>query len=181
MSSHKNSYRPPAVEFPRFREDEEYDLNFCFLVPDEIQSERVKLVPFIPSSHTEQYLLGTKDHPELYRYLPYGPFKDKEDFYCFIQERIATDPGTVLFAIIDKTKPDPERPVQGGTFAGVIAYLNTLPLHLSTEIGHLLILPAWHRTFLTTNAVGLLLRQGLELPENGGWGLRRYDVRRGWG
>ena len=84
-------------------------------------------------------------------------------------------PAVLLFAIIDRTKLDPLRPSQGGTFAGVISYLNTFPDQLSTEIGHIVVLPAWQRTFLNTNAVGLMLKHALELPEDGGWGFRRVQ------
>ncbi|KAG8933862.1 hypothetical protein FRC00_012735 [Tulasnella sp. 408] len=175
-----NLYRPPPevtpVQLPK--SDEPLDLNFCLPVPEELSSERVKLVPFIPALHRSQFLDGVTGNPSLYDYLPYGPFDNStvDAFNLWHEQRIRGDPATVLFAIIDKTSPSPDsHPLQGGALAGVIAYLQTFPQSLSTEIGHICILPKWQRTFLNTNAVGLLLIHALEVPENGGWGLRRVQ------
>ncbi|KAG8933222.1 hypothetical protein FRC01_010373 [Tulasnella sp. 417] len=175
-----NLYKPPQTDTPVQlpKDDEPLDLNFCLPVPDELSSERVKLVPFIPALHRSQLLDGVTGNPALYTYLPYGPFDHSsvDAFNLWHEQRIRGDPSTVLFAIIDKTSPSPDsHPSQGGALAGVIAYLLTFPQTLSTEIGHILILPKWQRTFLNTNAVGLLLIHALEVPENGGWGLRRVQ------
>ena len=54
----------------------------------------------------------------------------------FIQPRIVDDPTAVLFVIFDKTRSDKEAEGEmERTFAGVIGYLMSSPLHLSTEIG----------------------------------------------
>jgi len=44
---------------------------------------------------------------------------------------------------------------------------------LAVEIGHILTLPAFQRTYVTSNAVGLLLHYALDTPSAGGLGLRR--------
>ncbi|KAG8906504.1 hypothetical protein FRB99_006724, partial [Tulasnella sp. 403] len=172
-----NGYQRPAKR-TCVPTDELIDLNFCLPIPSQLSSARVALVPFVPSLHVSQYLEGTADHPSLFTYLPYGPLNvnDLPGFYEWFETRIRGDSGTLMFAIIDRTKPSPSsHPDQGGAFAGVIAYLNTSLSNLSTEIGHLLILPEWQRTFLTTNAVGLLLMHALEVPGHGGYGLRRVQ------
>ena len=75
----------------------------------------------------------------------------------------------VVYAAYDKVRePDP-------TPAGVIGFLNSAPEHLSTEIGFVLAFPKYQRTYLVTNMIGLLLEFCLELPENGGLGLRRVQ------
>lgn len=128
--------------------------------------------------HFAQLLEAVDEHPELYDYLPYGPFHkaDPQAVAYWHEHRIRSDPETLLFAVIDKTQPAPEsHPDQGGPLAGVMAYLFTWPNQLSTEIGHVLTFPKWHKTFLTTNAVALLLIHALETPKNGGWGLRRVQ------
>lgn len=63
----------------------------------------------------------------------------------------------------------------------MIGLLNASPENLSFEVGHLTILPAFQRTHVSSNAVGLLLHWALDLPStganhtsvSGGLGLRR--------
>ncbi|KAF7345350.1 N-acetyltransferase domain-containing protein [Mycena venus] len=60
-------------------------------------------------------------------------------------------------------------------FAGVIGLCNTSPHNLVTEIGPVICFPEFQRTFVNTNAIGILLRYCLNLPEEGGLGLRRVQ------
>ena len=57
--------------------------------------------------------------------------------------------------------------------AGLIGLLNSSPTNLAIEIGFIMILPSFQRTHVTSNAVGLLLHYALDLPVDGGLGLRR--------
>ncbi|KAJ8581966.1 acyl-CoA N-acyltransferase [Rhizopogon salebrosus TDB-379] len=150
-------------------------INFCFPV-HELESDRVKLIPFIPDLHAELYFQGSAAHPELYDFTPWGPFSDVSDFVeQLIHGRIGSD-NAVLYAIIDKTRTgtDPSSKPTSANFAGIIGYLNTSPLHLTTEIAFLIILPSFQRTHVTTNAIGLLLLYALDLPPRG-LGLRRVQ------
>ncbi|KAF9244478.1 hypothetical protein BU15DRAFT_85869 [Melanogaster broomeanus] len=117
-----------------------YDVNFCFPVR-ELENERVKLTPFIPSQHAELFFQGSSAHPELYRYLPFGPFASPAAHTReLIHGRIGPDPSQILYAIIDKTRtPDPRARASPSPsradFAGAIGYLNASRAHLSVEIG----------------------------------------------
>ncbi|KIJ62476.1 hypothetical protein HYDPIDRAFT_169134 [Hydnomerulius pinastri MD-312] len=139
----------------------EPDVNFCFPVR-ELENDRAKLTPFI-----------------LYEYLPFGPFASAADYTKeLIEGRIAPNPGIVLFAIIDKTRsPSPSAVPSSVDFAGTIGFLNASPLHLSTEIGFIIVLPPFQRTHVATNAFGLLLHYALDLPSASppGLGLRRVQ------
>lgn len=53
--------------------------------------------------------------------------------------------------------------------------MNACTDNLSAEIGLVIAFPKYQRTHLTSNMVGLLLQYCLELPENGGLGLRRMQ------
>jgi RimJ/RimL family protein N-acetyltransferase len=107
--------------------------------------------------------------------MPVGPFENEQDFNTsFLQTIAHPDPGMVLFAIIDKTKP-PSAADEEGALAGIMCYMNTSTANLSTEIGYIAILPPFQRTHVTSNAVGLLLQYALELPSQGGLGLRRVQ------
>lgn len=63
----------------------------------------------------------------------------------------------------------------GPTPAGIVGLLDASPENLSAEIGFVIAFPKYQRTHLVTNMVGLLLEFCLELPENGGLGLRRLQ------
>ncbi|KAI6127238.1 acyl-CoA N-acyltransferase [Pisolithus sp. B1] len=145
-----------------------HDVNFHFPVR-ELQNDRVKVVPFATAPHAELFFQGSVNYPELYQYLPYGPYKSATEFVeTLIEGRILPNPGNTLYAIIDKT-PD---------FAGVIGYLNTDVNNIKTEIGFIKILPPFQRTHVTTNAVGLLMQYALNQPSHvhaPGLGLRRVQ------
>ena len=165
------------------------DTNFCFPVPETLQSERVKLTPFIveqhafladqwnnhlhqwqPSKHADAFFASSTT--SLYDHLPFGPFETVEDFLSVLVEN--RNPACVLFAVYDKTRPSAS-PASGdeGAFAGTIGLQNTSTTNLSTEIGFILILPPFQRTHVTSNAIGLLLQYTLNRPSEGGLGLRR--------
>jgi RimJ/RimL family protein N-acetyltransferase len=111
----------------------------------------------------------------MYTHLPFGPFSSASEIDDYLTARIHHDPALVLFAVIDKTRSDDFHVDDNGAFAGVIAYLNTSAVNLLTEIGFVIILPAFQRTHVTSNAVGLLLQYALNLPSEGGLGLRRVQ------
>ncbi|KAG1827367.1 GNAT family acetyltransferase [Suillus subaureus] len=150
------------------------DLNFCFPVR-ELSNERVKMTPFKASIHSSPFFSVVSAHPELWAHMSSGPFETVQDFDTnFLGAVIHRDPGTVLFAIIDKTKP-PSAADGEGELAGMISYMHSSSVNLSTEIGCVIILPPYQRTHVNSNAVGLLLQYALEVPSQGGLGLRRVQ------
>jgi len=156
-----------------FMSAKDLDVNFCFPVRD-LESERVKLTPFIPSQHAEAFFAGPTPS---FEYLPFGPFKSADEFVAvLIQGRIQPNPGCIIFAIYDKTKAS-ETGVPDGAFAGTIGLLNTSVDNLFSEVGFVLVLPQFQRTHVTSNAIGLLLHYTLDLPHAGGLGLRRVEWR----
>ncbi|RDB21746.1 hypothetical protein Hypma_010904 [Hypsizygus marmoreus] len=150
---------------------EEYEPNFCFPVKD-LESERVKLTPFIPSKHADAFFALTRPS---YEYVPFGPYATADEFVSILVEgRIHPNPESVLFAVYDKTKA-PETGVPDGAIAGAIGYWGTSAVNLVTEISFVLISPQFQRTHVTSNAIGLLLHYALDLPSEGGLGLRRVS------
>lgn len=123
--------------------------------------------------HGELYFERTRDHPEIYHFLPFGPFSTSKDFIdSVLIKRVQPDPGIILFAILDKTTPDAD---DAPSFAGMLGLLNTEPEHLKTELGFAITLPQFQRTHVTTNAIGLMLKWCLHVPAQGGLGLRRVQ------
>jgi len=107
--------------------------------------------------------------------MPAGPFPTEASFDSNFLEKVSLpNPNFFTFAVIDKTKPpssdDPE-----GELAGMMSFTNTSTIHLSTEIGYVLVFPAFHRTHVTTNAVGLMLQFALGGTLQRGLGLRRVQ------
>ncbi|KAJ7194859.1 acyl-CoA N-acyltransferase [Mycena pura] len=149
-----------------------HDVNFCFPVPPTLQNGRVKLVPFIPSEHADAFFAVAGTHPELFEYLPWGPFATTQDFVStVIEQRIQPDRGMILFAVFDTSAPGEPQ------LAGTIGLLDTSPANLSTEIGFVITLPQFQRTHVTSNAAGLLLRWTLNGSADGGLSLRRIVWR----
>jgi RimJ/RimL family protein N-acetyltransferase len=114
-------------------------------------------------------------HPELYTYLPWGPYPTLPSLLDeLVERRIRQDPGFILFAVIDKTRLANADDLTK-TLAGVMGLLATSPTNLSTEIGFVVTFPPFQKTHVTTNAVGLLLNHTLDTPRDGGLGLRRVQ------
>ncbi|CAE6529015.1 unnamed protein product [Rhizoctonia solani] len=218
-----NNYVPPPPKGPVTLPDPNapYDLNFRFPVR-ELESDRLKLVPFVPSIHGQaffegmkpcpelvQYLpwnpfntlhefevhferlirsdptwcvfaaldksKGMKPCPELLQYLPWNPFNTLHEFEVHFERLIRSDPTWCVFAALDKSKLDPNQVETTHALAGTIGYLRASPELSSVEIGYVIILPAYQRTFVSTHAIGLLLDYALQKPSDGGLGLRRVQ------
>ncbi|KAF8966753.1 acyl-CoA N-acyltransferase [Flammula alnicola] len=145
---------------------EPYNINFCFSVPQTLESERIILTPFIPSRHAQLFIDQALLYPEMFRYLPFGPFMDVDDFLTnLIERRVRKDPGYTLFTIYDKTKP-PATNEHLGALAGLLGLINSSPANLATEVGFVMVLPPFQRTHIASNAVGLLLHYALDLPSH---------------
>jgi RimJ/RimL family protein N-acetyltransferase len=169
-----NLYQAP-VQTPLTAENlygpDPYDINFVYPINlAALENDVVKLVPFVPRVHAaafwEQFAPSLED---TLRYFPRS-FSSLEAFLAVL-ERNQRDPGRVPFAIIDKTR--------GDTLVGIMGLLRAMPHELKTEIGIAITLPAFRRTHVTANALGLLVRFCLNLPSASipGLGLRRVS----WG
>ncbi|KAI0261287.1 acyl-CoA N-acyltransferase [Gloeopeniophorella convolvens] len=166
-----NSYKSP--EDPQLPSEylgpDPYDINFSLPIDERyLETERVKLTPFIPAIHAKEYWDQLQQTPELHRFISFN-FTSFDQLVRWFELGVRRDPGWVLFAVIDKAS--------GGKMAGIIGLIKTEPANLSTEIGYVVMFKAYHRTYVTSNAVGILLRYSLELPTapHPGLGLRRVQ------
>ncbi|KAI0338785.1 hypothetical protein BDW22DRAFT_1432305 [Trametopsis cervina] len=163
--SYTNSYKPSPPPSTLTGDEaygpDPYDINFVFdLHFPSLETERVKVVPFVPRLHMEDYWAQVSTSPDLLRYYPFL-WDTKPNFLTFIEHFIRRDPANVLLAIIDKTKPNP---AHGGSLAGTIGFWSSS-------------FPEFQRTHVATNAVGVLMRHCLDLPTANppGLGLRRVE------
>lgn len=138
-------------------------IKFCFPIPAVLESERVKLVPFDLTVHAKLLITACSD-VSYYDFIPMGPYKDEEEFIAFLRNENVEDNNEIaMFAVYDKTKEEE-------AYAGVIGFVNSSAQDLVTEI-FVIIAPAFQRTHVTSNAIGILLKYALDL--SGGLGLRR--------
>lgn len=163
-----NSYKPPVLQrVTSTLSDGPYDLNSNIPIPPSLETKRVKLVPFLPDIHAEVFFAAYSAAPELERYLPIA-WPDFPSLLTFLEE-YHTKPDAIFFAILDKTKDASLEK----SMAGVIGFIHCSPQNLAVEIAPVIILPAFQRTFVSSNAIGLMLKYALDLPEDGGIGFRR--------
>jgi RimJ/RimL family protein N-acetyltransferase len=168
-----NSYKAPEepLLLPGYYGPDPYDINWIMplgpLHQATLESERVKLTPFVPSLHAKKYAEEIAAHPELQRYFPFNP-TTLDEILTEIELKVRQDPTSILFAIIDKAAPDAggDGEGEGGeTFVGMVALVNALPPNLSITVSWVMVFPERQRTHVASNAIGLLLRYCLELPE----------------
>ncbi|GAW01310.1 gnat family [Lentinula edodes] len=162
------------------------DDNFCYPIPDVLETTKLRLVPFVPSIHAPLILQSTTT--ATWHYLPFGPFPTAEalveDFY---EARIHRNRGDTLFVGYDltgQTKTNDEEGEGGvddgdrgggaegdkgdnnndeGTPAGICGYVYTNPSDLYTEL-FVLAFPRYHHTHVASHMIGLLMRYALDLP-----------------
>ena len=149
----------------------------------QISNDRILLTPFNLSTHGKAFVDATEGNPDLFMYTPSGPFPTFDAFRAFYESVVEANEGVFWFAIMAKNSPEDDK----GVFAGTIALESTSVKDAVTEIwvldrfhskyhsanlSQIYILPAFHRTFVASNATGLLLQYVMDPPPNG-LGLRR--------
>jgi len=153
--SFTNSYKDDKPVEPGYGPDP-YDINWMMpLHETTLESDRVKLTPFVPSLYARPYADQVKAHPDIHRYYPLD-LTSLDKILFEIETLVRSRPAYILFAIIDKAR--------GGAFTGVIGLFGASPTNLSAEIAWIVVFPEFRRTYVTSNAVGLILNYCLELP-----------------
>ncbi|KZP23905.1 acyl-CoA N-acyltransferase [Athelia psychrophila] len=133
-----------------------YDQNFVFPLQD-LANERVRLTPFVPAKHAAAFFDATVAHPELYAHNAFGPYASATQLVDDFLEgpNVCAIRTTVLFAVFAKSSSPTSDTEQ---LAGLLGYLNASPEHRAVEIGFIMTVPAFQRTHVTSNAVGLLMQ-----------------------
>jgi len=179
-----NTYKPPSTpeDLDAIVQEalkEPYDVNSCVPVPTILENERVAIVPFIPSIHAKPFFDGfNKDRDLLAKYLPLSLGENVKEFIAMIETHFRRTEASILFAIIDKTRRPLEaypeiRPV--GQVAGILGFIRASDSNLSFEIGPAIILREFQGTFVSANAIGLVLKYALDPPSQGGLAYRRVS------
>lgn len=185
----QNAYAPPspttfsAEDLYGFA-DKPYDLNFCFPITPEHctktltnASARVRLEPFLPRVHGAPCFAAFAKHPELFDWMPLACPTSLEEMLGLFATIFQRDSKNVLFAVM-VPKPYSNDGSDDGEWqlAGTMGLIYASPMQMSAELGLAVTFPAFQRTHVTSNAIGLALRYCLNLPTDTsapGIGLRR--------
>ncbi|WWC66433.1 uncharacterized protein I206_100335 [Kwoniella pini CBS 10737] len=176
MTAYLNTYSPKKVDVPRdihlHTPPEEYDYNFCFEVK-ELQSDRVQLRPFVPSLHAQLFIDGLqKCGPDFTAWLI--DWHSLEDVLVWQETVIRSQPSAMTYAIY--TAPPASDEIvdpKNYEFAGMISMINSDVANMSSEPGWVCVLEKFQRTHVLTHAAGLIIHRILDMPSEGGLGLRR--------
>jgi RimJ/RimL family protein N-acetyltransferase len=117
-----------------------------------LEGASVILEPVDPDRHAPALFASSKDAPELWKHLAYGPFKDLDEFSRWLQDRAATD-DPLFYALVDRA---------AGEARGMASYLRMEPQHGVIEIGHIWFAPALQRTRQATESIFLLARHAFD-------------------
>ncbi|KAG8704485.1 hypothetical protein FRC09_003502 [Ceratobasidium sp. 395] len=177
-----NTYAPPTLDMtsPIVLPDpnEPYDLNFCFPVKP-LETDRIKIVPFIPRIHAKAVYAAIIQYPQVMHFMPWPDVPSQREFEELVEVRGRREPGFCLFVTLSKdglTKSDEEDPDKIAKFLlGTIAYCNASRDLSTVEIGFIIILPPYQRTHVSSHAIGLLMKYALDMPKDGGLGVRRVQ------
>ena len=125
-----------------------------------LEGELVRLEPVDVARHAGQLFAAQSSAPELWEYLPYGPFANETAFRVWLTERAATsDP--LFYAIIER---------KSGRALGMASLLRIEQGHGVIEVGHIWYSPALQRTRLGTDAMYVMARHVFD-----DLGYRRYE------
>ena len=125
-----------------------------------LEGELVRLELVDVARHAGQLFAAQSSAPELWAYLPYGPFESETAFRVWLTERAATsDP--LFYAIIERIS---------GRALGMASFLRVEQGHGVIEVGHIWYSPALQRTRLATDAMYVMARHVFD-----DLGYRRYE------
>jgi len=125
-----------------------------------LEGELVRLEPVDVARHAGQLFAAQSSAPELWAYLPYGPFESETAFRVWLTERAASsDP--LFYAIIER---------MSGRALGMASFLRVEQGHGVIEVGHIWYSPALQRTRLATDAMYVMARHVFD-----DLGYRRYE------
>jgi RimJ/RimL family protein N-acetyltransferase len=108
----------------------------------------VRLEPLDPTLHCRELWESSAGHDDIWEYLPYGPFANRESFGAWLRE-CAGAPDPIFFAIRDG---------RDDRAAGMCSIMSIRPAQGVVELGHIWLAPSLQRTRQATEALYLLMR-----------------------
>lgn len=163
--------------------------NFCLPIDsNRLQNDRLRLVPIesCTDANLQEYIAETCiKNPELWHFFPSGPYESVDAYKAFYDEIVRHNPASIIFAIylkagkVSKRKAESDEievfEVPEDTFAGTTGLINASVKDSTVEIGHVMILPKFHRTFVQSVSSCLLLKHLLDPITQGDLQMRRVQ------
>jgi RimJ/RimL family protein N-acetyltransferase len=116
-----------------------------------LEGARVRLEPIDPNRH-QIGLFVAAGEPEIWQYLPYGPYADEAALAAQLEANAASE-DPLFYAIVD---------LRDGRAGGMASYLRITPEHGVIEIGHIWLGLGLQRTREATEAIYLLARHAFD-------------------
>jgi RimJ/RimL family protein N-acetyltransferase len=127
---------------------------------ERLEGALVQLEPADIARHGADLYAAQSGAPDIWTYLPYGPFADTADFRTWLGACAASvDP--LFYAIIDRAT---------GRATGMASFMRMTPEHGVIEVGNIWYSPALQRTRQATEAMYVMARHAFEVL-----GYRRYE------
>jgi RimJ/RimL family protein N-acetyltransferase len=124
-----------------------------------IEGTLVRLEPLDADAHAADLHRAFSGHPDLWNYMPYGPFPSASAYHRWIRETaMGEDPR--FYAL---------RNVETGHCGGVASYLRITPAMGSIEVGHICLSPEIAGGRLSTEAMFRMMEWAFQA------GYRRYE------
>ncbi len=128
--------------------------------PVTLEGRYTRIEKLDPKRHGEALWEAMKGHDELWAYLAFGPFRDHDAFFGWLDERaVILDP--YAYAVVDKAT---------GRAIGTKTRMETRPTARVIEVGSIIYSPVMQRTPVATEAQFLLMSYAFETLRN-----RRYE------
>jgi len=125
-----------------------------------LEGRLVRLEPVDVDRHGADLQAAQSGAPEIWTYLPDGPFAGESDFRAWLVARAAA-PDPMFYAIVDRAS---------GRANGMASYLRITPEHGVIEVGYIWYSPLLQRTPAATETMYLMARHVFE-----DLGYRRYE------
>ncbi|KAJ3308396.1 hypothetical protein HDV04_001341 [Boothiomyces sp. JEL0838] len=111
--------------------------NYCGAFKDypvkELVGKRIRLTPINLEKDADQLFEIQLLNPDLFDYMPFGPFGDLESFKGFLKA-ILDRPSNLVYTM---------RLLESDLIIGMEGYLNSVPEHKVIEVGHIFIDPKY--------------------------------------
>jgi len=125
-----------------------------------MEGRLVRLEPIDPVRHGAALYAASREAPEIWTYMPYGPFDSAEALVAW-QQSFCLGDDPLFFAVCD---------AESGAPRGMVSFLRIVPAMGVIEIGHIWFAPSLQRTPMATEAIFLLMREAFD-----GLGYRRLE------
>ena len=116
------------------------------------EGRSVRLRSVDPVADAGPLFAETRDAPEVWTYLAYGPFGGEEEMRDWLFE-LAPSEDPVFLTVVDR---------ESGSPLGVVSYMNIDPRMRHLEVGHIWFVPAAQRTRANTETAYLMLREAFD-------------------